>query len=190
MSSISVTAVVILVLVSIAAFAQKPGDLFRNSDIRPSGYIDFYGMPSPPEVPAPNTALLPNDQQDRNGDESQVFERGRERPFSSTRREPIPELDVWVQGWGFELCSEDLARQAGQAALLCGLPAVAGQMRDHQGKNDGDDSACHGRRDTGARCDLFQHPLAEALLNLIRTDRLILPWTDPGLNLFTEAVLF
>jgi hypothetical protein len=57
MSSISVTAVVILVLVSIAAFAQKPGDLFRNSDIRPSGYIDFYGMPSPPEVPAPNTAL-------------------------------------------------------------------------------------------------------------------------------------
>jgi hypothetical protein len=57
MSSISVTAVVILVLVSIAAFAQKPGDLFRNSDIRPSGYIDFCGMPSPPEVPSPNTAL-------------------------------------------------------------------------------------------------------------------------------------
>jgi hypothetical protein len=57
MSSVSVTAVVILVLVSIAAFAQKPGDLFRNSDIRPSGYIDFYGMPSPPEVPAAKTAL-------------------------------------------------------------------------------------------------------------------------------------
>jgi hypothetical protein len=57
MSSISVTAVVILVLVSIAAFAQKPGDLFRNSDIRPSGYIDFYGMPKPPDVPAPKTNL-------------------------------------------------------------------------------------------------------------------------------------
>lgn len=57
MSSFSVTAVVILVLVSIAAFAQNPGDLFRNSDIRPSGYIDFYGMPSPPEVPASKTAL-------------------------------------------------------------------------------------------------------------------------------------
>jgi hypothetical protein len=57
MSSISVTAVVILVLVSIAAFAQKPGDLFRNSDIRPSGYIDFYGMPNPPHVLAAKTAL-------------------------------------------------------------------------------------------------------------------------------------
>ena len=55
MSSISVTAVVILVLVSIAAFAQNPGDLFRNSDIRPSGYIDFYGMPKPKDVPAPKT---------------------------------------------------------------------------------------------------------------------------------------
>ncbi len=57
MRSISVTAVVILVLVSIAAFAQKPGDLFRNTAIRPSGYIDFYGMPGPPDVPAPKTAL-------------------------------------------------------------------------------------------------------------------------------------
>ena len=57
MRSISVTAVVILVLVSIAAFAQKPGDLFRNTDISPSGYISFYGMPSPPDVRAPKTAL-------------------------------------------------------------------------------------------------------------------------------------
>lgn len=57
MRSISVTAVVILVLVSIAAFAQKPEDLFRNSDIRPSGYIDFYGMPAPQDVPAPKTTL-------------------------------------------------------------------------------------------------------------------------------------
>ena len=57
MSSISVTAVVILVLISIAAFAQKPGDLFRNSAIRPSGYIDFYGMPSPPDVPATKASL-------------------------------------------------------------------------------------------------------------------------------------
>ena len=60
MRSISVTAVVILVLVSIAALAQRRGDLFRNSDIRPSGYIDFYGMPSPPEVPAPKTNLPSN----------------------------------------------------------------------------------------------------------------------------------
>ena len=57
MSSISVTAVVILVLVSLAALAQKPGDVFRNSDIRPSGYIDFYGMPSPPQVLPAKTVL-------------------------------------------------------------------------------------------------------------------------------------
>jgi hypothetical protein len=57
MRSISVTAVVILVLVSIAAFAQKPEDFFRNADIRPSGYIGFYGMPTPPDVPAQKTTL-------------------------------------------------------------------------------------------------------------------------------------
>jgi hypothetical protein len=57
MSSISVTAVVILVLVSLAALAQKPGELFRSSDIPPSGYIDFYGMPSPPHVLAAKTDL-------------------------------------------------------------------------------------------------------------------------------------
>jgi hypothetical protein len=57
MRSISVTAVVILVLVSIAAFAQKPEDFFRNTDIRPSGYIGFYGMPTPPDVPVQKTTL-------------------------------------------------------------------------------------------------------------------------------------
>jgi hypothetical protein len=57
MRSISVTAVVILVLVSIAALAQEPGDLFRNTAIRPSGYIDFYGMPAPPDVPTQKTTL-------------------------------------------------------------------------------------------------------------------------------------
>jgi hypothetical protein len=57
MSSISVTAVVILVLVSLAALAQEPGDMLRNANIRPSGYIDFYGMPSPPDVPAADTKL-------------------------------------------------------------------------------------------------------------------------------------
>jgi hypothetical protein len=57
MRSISVTAVVILVLVSIAAFAQKPEDLFRNTEIRPSGYIGFYGMPTPPDVPMQKTSL-------------------------------------------------------------------------------------------------------------------------------------
>ena len=75
---------------------------------------------------------------------------------------------------GFELCSEDLARQASQTALLCGLSAIAGQVRDDKGKNDGDDSAGHGRRDTGALSDIFQHRLAEALLDLFRTDGLIL----------------
>jgi hypothetical protein len=57
MRSISVTAVVILVLVSIAAFAQKPGDLFRNTDIRPSGYVGFYGTPTPPDASAQKTTL-------------------------------------------------------------------------------------------------------------------------------------
>jgi hypothetical protein len=56
MRSISVTAVVILVLVSIAAFAQQPDDSFRNTAIRPSGYIDFYQMPAPP-VPTQKTPL-------------------------------------------------------------------------------------------------------------------------------------
>lgn len=55
MMSISVTAVVILVLVSIAAFAQKPGDVFRNTDIRPSGYVGFYGIPTPPDAPEQKT---------------------------------------------------------------------------------------------------------------------------------------
>jgi hypothetical protein len=57
MRRISVTAIVILVLVSIAAFAQNPGDVFRNHDIRPSGYIGFYGMPAPPNAPAQKTTL-------------------------------------------------------------------------------------------------------------------------------------
>ncbi len=55
MSSISVTAIVILVLVSIAALAQKPGDIFRNTAMRPSGYIAFYGMPASPDAPAQET---------------------------------------------------------------------------------------------------------------------------------------
>ena len=57
MSAISVTAVVILVLVSIAAFAQQSGDLFHNFHIPPSGYVDFYGMPAPQDVPTSKTAL-------------------------------------------------------------------------------------------------------------------------------------
>jgi hypothetical protein len=57
MRSISVTAVVILVLVSIAAFAQNPGDFFHETDIKPSGYIGFYGMPTPPDVATQKTAL-------------------------------------------------------------------------------------------------------------------------------------
>jgi hypothetical protein len=52
MSSISVTAIVILVLVSIAALAQQPGDIFRNTAMRPSGYIGFYGVPASPDAPA------------------------------------------------------------------------------------------------------------------------------------------
>ena len=33
-------------------------------------------------------------------------------------------------------------------------------------------------------------PVRQALLDLVRTDRLILPGADPGLNLFRETVLF
>ena len=51
MRSISVTAVVILILVSIAAFAQNPEDVFRDAAIRPSGYIDFYAVPAPTDAP-------------------------------------------------------------------------------------------------------------------------------------------
>ena len=57
MSSILVSALMTLVLVSIAAVVQKPADS-RNSGIQPSGYIDFYGMPAPPDVPAATTAPL------------------------------------------------------------------------------------------------------------------------------------
>jgi hypothetical protein len=57
MRSISVTAVIILVLVSIAAFAQKPEDLFGNPHLGPNGYIDFYGVPTPPDFPASKTTL-------------------------------------------------------------------------------------------------------------------------------------
>ncbi len=65
MSSISVTAIVILVLVSIAALAQKPGDIFRNTDMRPSGYIGFYGMPTPPDAPAQETTHPSRDKLDK-----------------------------------------------------------------------------------------------------------------------------
>jgi hypothetical protein len=58
MRSISVTAVVILVLVSIAAVAQNPED-FRNTDLGPSGYIGFYGMPTPPDAPAEDGRTAP-----------------------------------------------------------------------------------------------------------------------------------
>jgi hypothetical protein len=47
------------VLVSIAAFAQRPQDLFGNADLRPNGYIDFYGLPTPPSVPDRDTPSTP-----------------------------------------------------------------------------------------------------------------------------------
>jgi hypothetical protein len=58
MKSISVSAVVILVLVSIAAFAQRPQDIFGNTELGPNGYIDFYGLPTPPS-PAEGTPSIP-----------------------------------------------------------------------------------------------------------------------------------
>jgi hypothetical protein len=58
MKSISVSAIVILVLVSIAAFAQRPQDFFGNTEPGPSGYIDFYGLPTPPS-PAADTPSVP-----------------------------------------------------------------------------------------------------------------------------------
>lgn len=57
MKSISVSAIVILVLVSIAAFAQQPEDFFGSTVLEPSGYIDFYGLPAPPR-PARDTASV------------------------------------------------------------------------------------------------------------------------------------
>jgi hypothetical protein len=50
--SISITAVLILVIVSIAAFAQEPKELFGNADFPPNGYIYFSGLPTPPKFPA------------------------------------------------------------------------------------------------------------------------------------------
>lgn len=59
MKSISVSAVVILVLAAIAAFAQKPQDLFYSTDLEPNGYIDFYGLPTPPSDPSRDTPSAP-----------------------------------------------------------------------------------------------------------------------------------
>lgn len=59
MKSISVSAVVILVLVAMAAFAQKPQDLIYSTDLGPSGYIDFYGLPTPPSVLSSDTPSAP-----------------------------------------------------------------------------------------------------------------------------------
>jgi len=50
--SISITVVVILVIVSIAAFAQEPKELFGNAGFPPNGYIYFPGFPTPPSFPA------------------------------------------------------------------------------------------------------------------------------------------
>jgi hypothetical protein len=51
--SISISCVLILLLVSIAAFAQEPSDLFANTCIDP-------GLPAPLSFPAESTRL-PND---------------------------------------------------------------------------------------------------------------------------------
>ncbi len=60
MKSISVSAIVILVLVSIAAFAQQPQDFFGNAQPGPSGYIGFYGLPTPLN-PAGDTPSVPKE---------------------------------------------------------------------------------------------------------------------------------
>jgi hypothetical protein len=52
--SISISSVVILLLVSIAAFAQEPEELFGNACFDP-------GLPAPLTLPAGNTAPLPSD---------------------------------------------------------------------------------------------------------------------------------
>jgi hypothetical protein len=52
--SISISAVVILLLVSIAAFAQEPEELFGNTSIDS-------GLPAPLTFPAGNTSPLPAD---------------------------------------------------------------------------------------------------------------------------------
>ena len=60
MKSISVSAVVILVLVAIAAFAQRPQDIFGNTELGPNGYIGFYGLPTPPSRSAGDTPSAPH----------------------------------------------------------------------------------------------------------------------------------
>ncbi len=52
MKSISISAVVILVIVSIAAFAQEPHNLLGNAGFPPNAYIDFSGLPTPTNFPA------------------------------------------------------------------------------------------------------------------------------------------
>jgi hypothetical protein len=52
LKSISISAVVILVIVSIAAFAQKPKKQFGNAGLPPNGFIDFSGLPTPLNSPA------------------------------------------------------------------------------------------------------------------------------------------
>ena len=54
MKSISISSVVILLLVSIAAFAQEPEGLFGNP------YIN-HGLPAPLTFPAGHNAPLPTD---------------------------------------------------------------------------------------------------------------------------------
>jgi hypothetical protein len=60
MKSISVSAIVILLLVSIAAFAQEPQALFCNAALWPDSYIEFSGLPAPPGFAAAKPAAIPS----------------------------------------------------------------------------------------------------------------------------------
>ena len=52
MKSTSIYTIAILLLVAIAACAQKPHNLFCGAGFRPTAYIDFSGLPTPKEFPA------------------------------------------------------------------------------------------------------------------------------------------
>jgi hypothetical protein len=45
--TISISALVILVLAAIAALAQEPADSIRHTEFPPNGYIGLAGVPAP-----------------------------------------------------------------------------------------------------------------------------------------------
>lgn len=49
--SISISAALIILLVTIAALAEESAALSGNTELPPNGYIDFSGLPAPGNFP-------------------------------------------------------------------------------------------------------------------------------------------